>query len=326
MGHAGRVPAIQEETTMSSKKTKGLGFEGWLNRLKNEFSVHAEEEDFDPTRPMDDLAKLRRLMVIDRRYMYAMMGSRSGRTSQATVQEFKAIASDYEQLLEAGPPQSQFYKEDDVRTKIADAIRSAAQSCENLRDYTQAAELYRSAAGIYKTAGNPNGARRCQERLAELLYVQDGRVDSEIQRLRVKMAKAAANSIEHAEALIELGTLYSNNGDDHEAKDLLEKAERILHAQGGDPSGAVLADALSASLLSLTGGKPGSGPTQIETKMRMQGLYRQLYTALARIHQATNPSKAAEYRAKTAQRDSREYNDDFTQSMLQMLHKDLAKL
>jgi hypothetical protein len=63
----------------------------------------------------------------------------------------------------------------------------------------------------------------------------------------------------------------------------------------------------------------------IEETLRVQGLYRLLYVALARVYQTSNPKKAAEYRAKAAQRDSREVNDDFSQTMLRMLQGDLGK-
>src|SRR5204862_3360596 len=102
-------------------KPQGLGFDGWLKKLKSEFPSPAGEEDFDPTQPMDDLAKMRRLMAIDRRYMYAMAGARMGRTDATSVQQFKSIVGDYEQLLKAGPAQAGFYKERDVRAKMADA-------------------------------------------------------------------------------------------------------------------------------------------------------------------------------------------------------------
>jgi tetratricopeptide (TPR) repeat protein len=308
---------------MSSGKPEGLGFDGWLNKLKSEFGDPAEQGAFDPNEPMDDIAKMRRLMAIDRRYMYATMGARPGRTTQATVEELKAIAGDYEQLLKAGTPQM-FYKENELRVKIADSTKAAAQACVDLREYREAAKLYRAAAAAYKTLGKPEEAKRCQERVAELKYPQDGNVDDEIQRLRKKIAKVAA-PIDQADALIELGTLYNGNGDDFEARKLLEKAEVILKEHAPDPNGAALANALNASLLGMAAGKP-PGLGGIETTLRVQGLYRLLYVALARTHEATNPRKAAEYRAKAGQRDSREVNDDFSQTMLRMLQGDLGKM
>ncbi|MGH9674088.1 MAG: hypothetical protein ACRD44_12980, partial [Bryobacteraceae bacterium] len=224
----------------------------------------------------------------------------------------------------AGAPQM-FFKENDVRVKIADATSAAAQACANLRQYAEAAKLYRAAAASYKMAGKPEEAKRCKTRVAELKYPQDGNVDDEILRLRTRIARADANSIDQADALIELGSLYSSNGDDHEARKLLEKAEAILNAHAADPNGADLANALSASLMGIAAGQ-AAGLGGIEDTLRVQGLYRLLYVALARTYQATNPKKAEEYRSKAAQRDSREVNDDFSQTMLRMLHGDLGKM
>jgi tetratricopeptide (TPR) repeat protein len=309
---------------MSSGKSQGLGFDGWMNKLKTEFGNPAGEEAFDPNAPMDDLAKMRRLMAIDRRYMYATMAAHPGRSTEATVKELNAIARDYEQLLQAGAPQ-RFFKENDVRGKIADAISVAARACTHLHQYQEAAKLYRSAADIYKQAGKPEEVKRCMSSVAELKYPQDGNVDAEILRLQAKIAKAGANSIDQADALIELGALYGGNGDDHEARKLLEKAETILKMHAPDPKGADLANALTASIMGIAAGQP-AGLSGIEDTMRVQGLYRLLYVALARAYQTTNPKKAEEYRSKAAQRDSREVNDDFSQTMLQMLKGDLGKL
>lgn len=309
---------------MSSGKPQALGFDGWMRKLKADFARPGEEEAFDPNAPTDDFAKMRRLMAIDRRYMYATMATRPGRTTEAGVEELKAIARDYMQLLQAGTPQ-RFFKENDVRGKIADAISAAARACIDLRQYQEAAKLYRSAAASYAVAGKPEEATRCQNRIAELRYPQDGDVDAEILRLRAKVAKAGANSIDQADALIELGALYGGNGDDHEAKQLLEKAEKILKTHAPDPTGADLANALTASIMGMSAGQP-AGRAGIDDAMRVQGLYRQLYVALARAYQTTNPKMAEEYRSKAAQRDSREVNNDFSQTMLQMLKGDLGKL
>ena len=298
--------------TVSGKKPLALGFDGWMDKFKTDFGSPAGQNTFDPIAPMDGLTKMRRLMDIDRRYMYATMSARPGRATEATVQELKAIAQDYEQLLQSGSPGG-FFKEEDVRRKVADATSAAAGACAHLRQYPEAEKLYRSAAATYKMAGKPEEAKRCQERIAEFNYLQDGNVDAEIRRLRAKVSKARANSVDHADALIELGSLYGSNGDDYEACKLLEQAEGILKKHAADPSGADLANALTASLTGL-----GTG---IEDKLRVQGLYRLLYVALAKAYQTSNPKKAAEYRSMAAKRDSRELNDDFSQTMLRMLNE-----
>ena len=309
---------------MTTGKPQALGFDGWMKKIQADFGSPGGEEAFDPKAPMDDFAKMRRLMAIDRRYMYATMAARPGRTTEAGVEELKAIARAYEQLLQAGAAE-RFYKEIEVRGKVADAMSAAARACTDLRQYQEAAKLYRSAAAAYRVAGKPEEATRCQNRIAELKYPQDGKVDAEILRLRAKVAKASANSIDQADALIELGALHGGNGDDHEAKQLLEKAETILKTYAPDTTGTDLANALTASLMGMST-RQSAGRVGIEDTMRVQGLYRQLYVALARAYQTTNPKKAEEYRSKAAQRDSRQVNDDFSQTMLQMLKGDLGKL
>jgi hypothetical protein len=304
---------------MSVKKPLALGFDGWMEKFKTDFASPAGQETFNPTAPMDGLTRMRRLMDIDRRYMYATMQARPGRTTAATVQELKTIAQDYEQLLQAGAPGG-FFKEEDVRRKVADATSAAAGACANLRQYPEAEKLYRSAAATYNLAGQPEEAKRCQERIAEFKYLQDGNVDSEIRRLKAKVSKAGANSVDQADALIELGSLYGSNGDDYEARKLLEQAEAILKKRAPDPSGADLANALTASLTGIGAGKPLQFGG-IEDSLRVQGLYRLLYVALAKAYQTSNPKKAAEYRSKAAQRDSREMNDDFSQTMLRILNE-----
>jgi hypothetical protein len=60
--------------------------------------------------------------------------------------------------------------------------------------------------------------------------------------------------------------------------------------------------------------------------MQMNDLYRLLYLSLARIYEGENPQRAAEYREKAAQRDSRESNDEFSKAMLAALAGKLGKL
>jgi hypothetical protein len=60
--------------------------------------------------------------------------------------------------------------------------------------------------------------------------------------------------------------------------------------------------------------------------MRMNALYRLLYLSLARIYEVEDPQKATDYREKAAQRDSRDYNDEFSKSMLRALAGELGKL
>jgi hypothetical protein len=175
--------------------------------------------------------------------------------------------------------------------------------------------------------------------------------------LRTKLATLPTDHEDYAETLIELGRVYSSSGDDYEAEKLLLEAEQILDnvkIQGkpvGDPSGSALAEKLTQSLQSIIQGQPtgaetdtdrlmkltqslqssmqgqhAGAETDIERVMKIHGLYRQLSLALARIYETTEPQKAAHYRDKATQRDSRAQNDEFSERMLRALKEDLGDI
>ncbi len=316
---------------MTEKEPDGLGFEGWLKKLSRQSSDNAEEEKIDTNQPLDDMAKMRRLMEIDRRFMFTMPRTMIGLANETGLQDLKEIAGDYRKLLQAGPPQHPFYTEQALRKKIADVLQAAARACVTLRDYQQAGQHYVEAAEIYTSLGEGEEAELCRASLAHLKLDQGGGVDDEIKRLHTELAAAPAGSIDYARTLIELAGLYSSNGDDYEAETLLLKSEKMLDEIGGDPSGGDLAEALTQSLLNITQAKPVSGPTAIETKFIMNGLYRQLFLALARIYQARigqtadreqaedYQKRAENYLTRATQRDSRANNDEFSEYMLKEL-------
>ena len=318
--------AAKREDGITKKEPTILGFEGWSKRINCLFPSNTEGENIDSNQPTDDVAKMRQLMAIDGRYMRTMPRVQAGLVNEKVRQDLKEIADDYQKLLQAGPPQYQFYTEEAVRTKIADTLHSAARACEMLRDYPEASRHYTEAARIYTALGQPGPAQCCQAELARLKFAQDGDVHDEIKRLRAELATLPADSVAEAEKLIELAGLYSGNGDDYEAEKLLLKAEQVLDSIDGDPSGSDLAAGLTQSLLSIMQGQHDGGPTPIETKMKVSGLYAELYLALSRIYETTDPLRAASYRAKATQRDSRASNDEFSEYMRRVLDGDLGKI
>ncbi|GAC1350439.1 MAG: hypothetical protein NVSMB27_32980 [Ktedonobacteraceae bacterium] len=312
--------------TMAEEEPKWLGFEGWLNRLNQLSPSDTQGEKIDPNQPLDDMAKMRWSMAIDRRYTAVLPRIQTGFADAKVLQDLKAIAADYQKLLQAGLPLLSFYTAEGLREKIANAFDSAARVCEILRDYPQAGQHYTAAAKHYTAVGKHEAAQHCQINLARLKVAQDGDIDTEVKRLRAELAKLPSGSVAHAGTLIELAGLYSSNNDDYEAKKLLLEAEKILDRIAGDPRGNDLCAALTQSLLSIMQGQHNSGPTPIETKMEMNGLYRELWLALARIYETTNPQKATEYREKATRRDSRTNNDEFSEYMRRALDGDLGKL
>jgi hypothetical protein len=249
-----------------------------------------------------------------------------GLANEKVRQDLKEIAADYQKLLETGLPQYPFYTEETLRAKIADALSSAASVSKILSDYSEASQHYTDAARIYRDLGQQEQAQHCQDSLARLKYAQEGDVDDEIKRLRAELEKLPTDSVAGAEKLIELAGLYSSNGDDYEAEKLLLKAEKILDAISGDPTGNDLAAALTQSLLSIMQDQYDGGPTPIVTAMKVSSLYRELSVALTRIYQTTDPPRAAIYRDKAIQLNSRASNDQFSQYMRQALEGDLGKI
>lgn len=303
----------QEETP------QGLGLAGWLDRLNRQFPVESGSDELVADKPLDDMAKMRRLMAIDRRYLAVMPRAQIGLANTSVLQELEAIAADYRKLLQAGAPtQSLFYTENKLRTKIADTATTTAQVCEILDDYPAAERQYAAAERIYEEVGDRDKLQRCRADRARLKFGETGDFNSEIKRLRAELNTQKPNSIGYAETLIELAGIYGNNNDDTEAEKLLKQAKGILdgieHMKGvrGDPTGGDLGTALVQTMQRMLQDSDVGGSPSIVEMMRVSGLYRQLYLQLARIYDTKDPVMAADYRDKATQRDSRAYNDIFS--------------
>lgn len=295
----------------------GLGFDGWMERLNREFpltQLHGKNI------PSDDLGKFQCLAAIDRRYMNAMFKSRPGAVSEKVVQELLDIAADYQALLDAPMPEGiPVYSKTDLQTKLADTYRNLAHACATLHDYEQARQHYATAIDRYQALGKQQEVQRCRTFLDSLEFAQHGDVDKEISRLNQNLTKVEHGGVEHADLLIELGGIYRQNGENWEAEKLLLQAEEILDSLGGDPSGKLIADALTHSLLPMSQVLYLNGSADIETVMKINGFYRVLYAELSRVYKDSDPTRAALYRGKAAQRDSREHNDAFSRTMLDSL-------
>ena len=312
------VPAVQEEP-------QELGLEGWLNRLQQEFPVRARPQT-DRAEPLDDLSKMKRFMELDRRHMFALPRVLPGKADGSLLQELQEIAAGYGQLCKAGPHSYGLYTGEQLATRIADVHSTMAHVCECMRDDAQAEKEYAVAIGIYTGLGKHDKVQACRTSLARLKEARRGGTNEEFKRLQAELAKRQDGSIEHAQTLIELAGLHSRNHDDQEAEKLYLQAEQILGRLGGDPSGGTLAEALTQSLLSLQGGLPAAGPSNIGTAMQTRVLYRELCMGLARMYQTRRPDLARRYSERAAQRDSRQQNDEFSTAMLRALRGELGKL
>ena len=322
-----------EENKDLSKKpagATGLGFDGWMERLKADFPAFSAPS-LDPGKPLDDIAKMRWLTDIDRRYRFAIPNARVGRANASVVQELRTVVADYEKLLTAGAPKYQIYTEESVREKIANTHSWIARAAEAMRDHRVAEREYLKAAELFGALGKTSEVERCRASLASLKYSEGGNVNTEITRLRAQLARTPAGSLAYAETLAELAGIISSGGlDDHEAKKLYHEAEGILtkltDEKGktiGNPSGTALADALTNSLLNL--GK-SDGPSAIERMLKVNGLQQQVYLGLGRIYDKTDQKKAEQYRRKAGKIDTPKVNSAFTEAMLRALKGELGEI
>lgn len=318
------APEVEEDIPAGTDEPRGLGLEGWLNKLQQEFPVRARPQT-EPAEPLDDLSKMKRFMELDRLYMFSLPRILPGKADVSLLEELREIANGYDRLRKAGPHTFGLYTDEQLANRIADVHASMARVCESLRDDAQAEQEYAVAIELYSGLGKHDQVQSCQTSLARLQEARKGGTDAEFKRLQAELAKRQAGTVEHAQTLIELAGLHSRNYDDREAEKLYLQAERILDKLGGDPSGGSLADALTQSLLSLQGGVP-AGPSSIETAIQIRGLYRELCMGLARIYQTSRPDLARQYTERAAQRDSRQQNDEFSAAMMRALRGELGKL
>ncbi len=248
---------------------------------------------------MDDMTKVRMYMDIDRRYLTAMPRIMPGQASEGVIREFGEILADYHKLLAAGPPKFAFYKMEDVQLKIADVTESIARTNDSLRQNEQAKVYYEKAIRAYEELGQIDKANRCRATLAQAKHSIEGDVDAEINRLQSNLEGTPPDTLEHVGAFVALAELYSSQEDDFEAEPLLIKAEtelqRIGYSGSTGPSGTEMADALKATMSSILSGKVGSGPTQIEIKLKARDLYRRIYLLLAQIYREKDITQAGKY-------------------------------
>jgi tetratricopeptide (TPR) repeat protein len=316
-------PAGQPARKTDPPPPQGLGLDGWMERLNQAFPTRNPPGDGVPD---DDLGKLRRLSDIDRRCMQAVSKARPGMDDPKIVHDLQQIVKDYQALLDAPMPRAPIYTRSSLQSKLADAHASLAQSFASRGDAPAARRHYTATIDLYQTLGEHDRVKRFQDDLARLESDRTGDVDQEIARLSEALSAVAKGSVDHADLLIELGGVYRQNGDDFEAEKLLLQAEKVLDNLGGEPLGEDKADALTHSLLSIAQGQTPEGANDIRTTIRIDGLYRLLSIGLSRVYATSDPQKAAHYRAKAAQRDSREQNDAFSKKMLGALDGLLKEL
>jgi len=119
-----------------------------------------------------------RLLALDRRYLFALPNITVGRVTREIVSELQQIAGEYDELLKGELTLPARLSEATVRTKIGDALGSAAWACEALREPEQARVHFVAAAIAYTRAGASEQARRCRMELHRLNFYQGGDLPS----------------------------------------------------------------------------------------------------------------------------------------------------
>jgi hypothetical protein len=120
-----------------------------------------------------------RLLALDRRYLFALPNITVGRVTREIVSELQQIAGEYSELLKGELSVSARLNEAAVRTKIADALGSAAWACEALQEPEQARLHFVAAAAAYLKAGATGKARECHRELHRLNFYSGGEAPSE---------------------------------------------------------------------------------------------------------------------------------------------------
>ena len=119
-----------------------------------------------------------RLLALDRRYLFALPNITVGRVTREIVSELQQIAGEYDDLLKGELSVSARLSEATVRTKIGDALGSAAWACEALHEPEQARVHFVAAAIAYTRAGASEQARRCRMELHRLNFYRGGDLPS----------------------------------------------------------------------------------------------------------------------------------------------------
>lgn len=119
-----------------------------------------------------------RLLALDRRYLFALPNITVGRVTREIVSELQQIASEYDELLKGELTVRARLSEATVRTKIGDALGSAAWACEALNEPEQARVYFVAAAIAYTRAGANDQARRCRMELHRLNFYRGGDLPS----------------------------------------------------------------------------------------------------------------------------------------------------
>jgi hypothetical protein len=317
------TPPVLPQTAPPRLPGAAKGFDYWLKQIQNGGASAAAQPAASTPEPLDDMAKARRLMEIDRRYLPMLADTMPGRANDQVIRNLESVHDDYERLARCGLPTYPLYTERDLEGKMADVMESLARAHDSLNHVEEARRAYKQAQQMWQHTGQADKARRCEAALARLKLSTEGNVDDEVNRLQEELELISAPSLAHVKALVELGELQSRASDDFAAEESLLQAqdemEQLGYASGSGPSGTDLAKALQESLLGIMSGDAPKGPTQIETKILGRDLQLRILLALAQIYRESDPDKANDYLQRSKEMDSSAENEAFSDEMLKAL-------
>ena len=265
----------------------------------------------------DDYSRAMKMIQVDKRVTAMMMRTHFNPVDEAVISDWKNIADEYRELIQAGQPSTSFYTLESLRHKYAQALDSLASAYASMHDGKNSRKYYKQAAKAFDEAGEPFEAARCRSRLGESKLIEEALYDDQIRAALADLEQLDQKQPDYFSRLIDLGELQAQAGDDFAAEKTLLKAEAGLKkANWANPSGSNLAEALVATLKGMDSGQSVSAAQNISTSLMVRGLHRRIHLALSDIHRRSGETAKADTRLKLAEEmDRSSPDDDFSNTM-----------
>jgi len=267
--------------------------------------------------PQNDYSRAMKIIQIDRRVTAMMMRTHFNPVDEAVIADWKNIADEYRDLIQAGPPTMPLYTLESLRHKFAQSLESLASAYASMHDGKKSRTYYKRAAQAFDEAGEPAEAARCYSRLGESKLTEEARYDDQIRAALEDLEHLDRKQPEYFSRLVDVGEIQAQAGDDFAAEKTLLKAEAGLKtANWANPSGSDLAKVLVATLQGIDSGRSLSPAQNIATRLMVRGLHRRIHLALADIHRRLGDAAKADTRLQLAeQMDRSSPDDDFSTTM-----------
>jgi hypothetical protein len=215
------------------------------------------------------------------------------------IEDVTRLCDEYSAILAELPADAAIPNPAMVRQHLADAHNWRARARRKSGEVAAAAADFRRVAELFHAIGHEDAAERARDEMREMRVEEDGNVDEDVERLLSQLRGTTPGGLQHIRIQIELGELYSQNGDDYEARKHLLAAEAAMTAGYPNPSEATILTNLMQSLGAIEAGHGGTtAELPVMAAMDVRALYQRLYFALARAHRKSNPVRSAEYEEK----------------------------